>query len=66
MRVYFYGNILMPVSGIPGIPQAEGATVAKLYIFPVLKKQYTNGVLGMKCPPGGLFTAGFPYKIVRP
>jgi len=35
---YFYGNILMPASGIPGIPQAQGATVAKLYILPILKK----------------------------
>jgi len=28
----------MPVSGVPGIPQAQGATVAKLYILPVFEK----------------------------
>jgi hypothetical protein len=29
---------LCPMPAIPGFPQAEGATVAKLYILPVLKK----------------------------
>ncbi len=38
MSGYFHGTILMPDTGDPGIPQAQGATVAKLYILPGFKK----------------------------
>jgi len=45
----------MPVSGDPGIPQAQGATVAKLYILPVFKKTIPKQGVRPEMPAGRLF-----------